>query len=328
MTLVVCPNLAVDRLLSVDAVRPGETMRCRLEGQQAGGKGPNVVRALSALNGTAEGAALLGFVAGHQGRLFELLAAEEHLALEATELAHGETRVSMVVLDLRGGVTRICEHGPAIAGDDAARLVAAVRAHSPNGEEWALVTGAALPGAAAGFYAELIRALRDVGYRVMLDAAGEQLAAGLREHPDLAKVNLAEACSAFGEPDDVCVDERQAPDGELALEGLALCRRMVAAGAHDAIITLGRAGAVGLVAGQEWRVSTPPVRAVNPVGCGDCFTAGLLTAFARGDDDRAALALAAGAGAANAVSLHTADVDSALAAELAGGASVGPPLPE
>ncbi len=91
------------------------------------------------------------------------------------------------------------------------------------------------------------------------------------------------------------------------------------------MLTLGAAGAAGILDGDAWQVATPPVRAVNPVGSGDCFSAGLTLALQRGDGTAAALRLAAAAGAANAVSPYNGDLDPALAAELAGGAAAGPP---
>ena len=71
MTYILCPNLAVDRVLEVDAVQPGGTMRCRALNEQAGGKGANVARALRALGGAQ---LLAGFAAGHNGRLIAELA--------------------------------------------------------------------------------------------------------------------------------------------------------------------------------------------------------------------------------------------------------------
>ncbi|HOU29338.1 MAG TPA: 1-phosphofructokinase family hexose kinase, partial [Thermoleophilia bacterium] len=62
------------------------------------------------------------------------------------------------------------------------------------------------------------------------------------------------------------------------------------------------------------------VRAVNPVGSGDCFADALVLSLQRGDDTAAALRLAAAAGAANAASPFTGDVDPALARELAAAA--------
>lgn len=321
MTLVICPNLAIDRMLAADRVRPGGTTRCRALRTQAGGKGANVARATRALGG--EGL-LTGFAAGRGGRLIVELAHEEGLELEVV-VTDGEARVSTVVLGDDGSVTRLYEFGPEVNGAAEAGLLDLVRARPAGAGEWAVVTGAAPPGVSPGFYAALVGAARDAGYRTLVDATGEQLAGALGERPDLVKVNLAEACSAVGRPEMHCDDEKSATPAQLVAEGLELCRRLLKAGAAGAVLTLGAVGAAAVLDGAEWHAYTGPVKAVNPVGSGDCFAAGLTLTLQRGDDPAAALRLAAGAGAANAASPYNGDVDRALAEELAGGAYAGPP---
>jgi 1-phosphofructokinase family hexose kinase len=329
LTLVVCPNLAIDRVLTAPAMRPGDLTRCCALLQQAGGKGANVARALRLLHGAgAPGGRtrclLLGFAAGHTGRLFAELASEESLAVELVACA-GEMRLSTAVLTDDKSVTRLFECGPEITPRDEETLLAAVTDRQARVGEWAVIDGAVPPGAADDFYAAICRALRGAGYRVLVDATGAQLIACLSACPDFVKVNFAEACSAVGTPRDLCeVDERlSAP--EPGAEGLELARRLVAAGAHDAVVTLGAAGAAGLVGGREWRVQAPPIRARNAVGSGDCFAAALIAGFESGAAIEAALAAAAGVAAASATSPLTAHFDPDLARELAGLACVGPP---
>src|SRR5450830_466892 len=210
MTLVVCPNLAIDRVLAATAVRPGATMRCRALFQQAGSKGANVARALGLLGG---GALLTGFEAGHAGRLFADLAAGEGLEVDLVP-GVGEVRVSTVVLADDGRVTRLYEYGPRIGPAEERALTHAVAAHHAAAGEWALVTGAAPPGAAAGLYAGLVGTLHAGGYHVMVDATEAQLAGALAAGPDFVKVNLDEACTAVGGPSAHCVDASRAPGGE------------------------------------------------------------------------------------------------------------------
>ena len=69
LTLVVCPNLAIDRVLTTAAMRLGELARCHALLQQAGGKGANVLRALRVLRAVhgapgTEQDLLLGCTAG------------------------------------------------------------------------------------------------------------------------------------------------------------------------------------------------------------------------------------------------------------------------
>ena len=235
MTLVICPNLAIDRMIATDAVRPGGMARGRLLRVQAGGKGGNVVRALRALGGDG---LLAGFAAGRGGRVIAELADEEGLELERV-VTGGEARVSTVVLTDDGSVTRLYELGPEVGPADERALLELVGRHVAGPGEWAVVSGAAPPGVSPGFYAALVRAARGAGFRTLVDATGEQLAGALEERPEIVKVNLAEACSAVGEPDAHCQDERDATPEQLAEEGAELSRRLVAAGASSAVVTLG-----------------------------------------------------------------------------------------
>jgi tagatose 6-phosphate kinase len=321
MTLVICPNLAIDRMLSTDTLCPGGISRCRELRTQAGGKGANVLRATRALGGAG---LLAGFAAGRRGALITELARDEGLELDVVVM-DGEARVSTVVLGDDGSVTRIYEAGPVVdvAGEQALTELADRHRAAPG--EWAVVTGAAPPGVSPGFYAALLRSARHAGYRVLVDASGEQLAGALAAQPDLVKVNIAEACTAIGAAGAHCADEEAASSDALAAEALELARRLCAAGAAAAVLTLGAAGAAGVLDGEEWRVASPRVRAVNPVGSGDCFSAGLTLALERGEGAAAALRLAAAAGAANAASPYNGHVDPALMAELAGDGGAGPP---
>ena len=64
-------------------------------------------------------------------------------------------------------------------------------------------------------------------------------------------------------------------------------------------------GAIAFEMGKFWRVRTPPIKSVSAVGSGDAFAAGLAAGRHRAGgtagDPRAALALAAACGAANAM---------------------------
>lgn len=306
MTLAVCPNLAVDRVVRVDRLEPGTTMRAHMLQHQAGGKGANVVRAVKALGGRAE---LVGFAAGDTGRLIGELATAEGLDVLLV-VCGGEARVSTVVLELGGGHTELYEYGPRITADDEKSFVAAVRHQRAGRGEWAVVDGSPPPGASAHFFGSLVDVLHANGYSVLLDATGVQLVNALPARPELAKVNLAEAHTAVGTAGD-----------DLA-GAYAACQGLVAAGAGGAIVTLAADGAVGLIEGRRLRATTEPVEAVNPCGSGDCFAAALLRGLERKDKIEAALAAATGVAAANAASPLTAHFDAKLAAHLTAAATV------
>jgi tagatose 6-phosphate kinase len=70
------------------------------------------------------------------------------------------------------------------------------------------------------------------------------------------------------------------------------------------VLTLGAAGAVAAApSGDVWRIGVPPVPDPKPIGSGDAFSAGLITAIAEGASLERALSRAAAAGTANALRL-------------------------
>jgi 1-phosphofructokinase len=287
VTLVVCPNLAIDRVLLAARLAPGNLHRLRCLQHQAGGKGANVARALRALGGRA---LLVGLAAGSTGRLIGELAAAEGLdvLLLATE---GEARVSNVILESDGRVTELYEHGPEIDAATAVALLETVRAQAAGEDGWAIVDGHAPPGSGPDYYARLVRVLHGGGRRVMIDAAGPQLANALSARPDFVKVNALEACSAVGDPAAprgsgdraggaaaLAADEAGGVDASPAFipadrgecdvvsaslddagriaRGHELCRRLVEAGAGRAAVTIGAAGAVALADGFLYHART------------------------------------------------------------------------
>jgi fructose-1-phosphate kinase PfkB-like protein len=137
--------------------------------------------------------------------------------------------------------------------------------------------------------------------------------------PALAKVNAAEATTLTG----VTVG---AP-GE-AVEAAHALRRRIGGEGHAAAVTYGRDGAV-LVApdGSAWRASLAAAGRY-PVGSGDAFLAGIVTAVDAGEDWPDALAVALGAAAANAELPGAGVLDSTRARTLTAGVVVKPAAAE
>ncbi|MBM3971725.1 MAG: hypothetical protein FJ302_17970, partial [Planctomycetes bacterium] len=65
---------------------------------------------------------------------------------------------------------------------------------------------------------------------------------------------------------------------------------------------------------ERLRYQPPRVNVVNPIGCGDCFTAGLAWALQRGEDMPAAIRAGIAAAAQNAEQLLPARLDAKLVA--------------
>jgi 1-phosphofructokinase family hexose kinase len=286
MIVCVAANPSVDKLFEVERVEVGAIHRPTAFTQVPGGKGLNCARAAHALGADA---IATGILAGHAGRwVEEALAAEGVTARFAW--AEGETRASLSVADASGrGLTEFYERGTDIGPHGWARLEDVVRELCSRAS-WTTLSGNIPLGAPADAYARLTGIARDAGVRVALDARDEALARGLEAAPALVKVNDEEAGALLqgsirseAEAIDAVREIRSRIDGDGA-----------------AIVTRGADGAVVATPGDEALRARLFERGPYPVGSGDAFLGGLVTALERRDEWPAALRLALGAAAANA----------------------------
>jgi fructose-1-phosphate kinase PfkB-like protein len=86
-------------------------------------------------------------------------------------------------------------------------------------------------------------------------------------------------------------------------------KKLLDLGAQNAVITLGADGAIASDGTHFWRIKPPAVKAVNSVGSGDAFTAGLAAALVDGAPLPDACRLGAACGAANALTLMAGELD-------------------
>jgi 1-phosphofructokinase family hexose kinase len=262
---------SIDKLFEVDRIVPGAIHRPSGYLQVAGGKGLNAARAAATLGAEVRAVTLL---AGHAGRWIAEELEREGIASEIV-WTPGESRASLSVADRETeGMTEFYEDGTPVDKDGWRRFVAAVEAASVDAG-WLTISGALPPGAPAGGYAQLRCACQ-----IAADTVAER-----PDHAALVKVNAAEAAILTG-LDTSDVDGAVSAARALAEDGAAA-------------VTRGPLGAVLVVGGEAFSGhidATGPY----PVGSGDSFLGGMVTARERGADWHAALALALGAAAANA----------------------------
>ena len=83
-----------------------------------------------------------------------------------------------------------------------------------------------------------------------------------------------------------------------------LCER----GAQRVVVTAGKEPALAFDGRSFWRVQAPRIDAVNPIGSGDAFTAGLVWRLLRGEDLGEACRWGSATGAANALTMMAGEV--------------------
>jgi 1-phosphofructokinase family hexose kinase len=310
--VIVCvaANPSIDKLFEVDRIRIGEIHRPNAFVPVPGGKGLNVARAAHALGADVHAT---GILAGHAGRwLEEAFAAEGVTATFAW--TEGETRASLSVADEETkGLTEFYERGDDIGPRGWERLEEVVRGLLSEAG-WITVSGNLPPGAPEDGYARLLGFARDAGVRTALDAREAALERGVAARPSLVKVNVEEA--------GWLLRTELATQAECRAASLEIRSRLDGDGV--AIVTRGADGAV--VAMPDGAVLAGRLYAEGPypVGSGDAFLAGLVTALDRGDAWNDAIALALGAATANAELPGAGRLDPERALRLAETAEVRP----
>lgn len=302
-------NPSVDKLFEVDELRAGEIHRPCAFLALPGGKGLHVAQVAIALGAPAMAT---GILAGHTGRwVAEALAAEGVPASFAW--GAGETRSSLSVADrATGRLTEFYEDGVPARTEDWSALVAIVE-ELLGRASWLALAGSLPAAADVEGYPRLLALARAAGVRTALDSRGEALERAIEAGPELVKINCHEAAELLGRP-------------VAGVDGAALAARELRARAggdgHAAAVTLGEEGAV-LVdpVGEAWH-GTVQARGRYPVGSGDAFLGGLLTALSAGEGWAEAAALALGAAVANAETPGAGRLDPGRARELAASATM------
>ena len=132
----------------------------------------------------------------------------------------------------------------------------------------------------------------------MVDAQGAALFEALKAKPGLVKPNRAELAATVG---------RELKDETAVRSAMReLCER----GAQRVVVTSGKNPALAFDGQRWWRVHAPRIDAVNPIGSGDAFAAGLVWRLLRGEDLGEACRWAGAAGAANALTVQAGEVHS------------------
>ena len=309
--MIVClaANPSIDRLFEVERLVKGDIHRPAGFVQVAGGKGLNVARAAHALGADVAAIALLR---GHGGRWLQEALEAEGVRGEFV-WTHGESRSSLSVADREtAGLTEFYEHG-AVAPEAAwVELTHAAIARCAAGD-WLTISGSLPRGAPDEGYRDLIEEARGAGVRVALDADGERLRLALGAGPDVVKVNVAEAGALLDVP------TARRDDSLIAASKL---RDLAGGDGHAGIVTRGSHGVMLAAPDGSLYEGVLYVRGRYPVGSGDSFLAGLVTALDAGGSWEDALRLALGAGAANAELPGAARLEPSRARALAAEADV------
>jgi len=273
--------------LTLDAVNRAVTT---LDG--AAGKSINVAKVLRSLGEQPVAVGFLGGDRGQQVRAALQSAGVEHEFINVAP----QTRQCITVIDRSAGThTELVEESRPVTPPDYDQLLAIIRRRIHTARV-VVMSGTITPGGPVDFYFRCTEWAREAGALPILDAQGPPLLEALKAGPALVKPNRPELAATVG----------QEIINEAALKSAmrTLCER----GAGSVVVTAGKDPALAFDGRSFWRINSPRIQAVNPIGSGDSFTAGLVARLMRGDDLGEACRWGAAAGAANALTLQAGEV--------------------
>ncbi|WP_166972990.1 1-phosphofructokinase family hexose kinase [Brevibacterium atlanticum] len=194
MILTLTANPSLDRTIELAGpVLRGQVQRAVWAGQQPGGKGVNVSRAVA-----SAGRSTRAVLPGDAGD--PVLS-----GLDAIGLAHDSVptgapiRSNITVTEPDGTTTKINEPGSCLSPETQTELLDLVAALATDAD-WVVLAGSLPPGVDDDFYARAIAVIRTLPQppSIAVDTSGAPLAAALKQSPDLIKPNAEELAELLG----------------------------------------------------------------------------------------------------------------------------------
>ena len=295
MILCLGTTPAVQRVMRFRRLALGAVNRAAVTLDGIGGKSFNVAKVLHALG---ERALVVAFLGGERGALLRALLAERGIELDCVEVGASTRQCVTVVDESSGEVTELVEESRPVARANYDSLMETVRRRV--GQCRAVVmSGTLAPGGGEDFYAQCVGAARAGGVVAVVDAQGPALAHALEAAPHVVKPNRIELAATL---------RRDLPDEAAVCDAM---RELRERGARRVVVTAGPGPTLAYDGRTFWRITAPPVTAVNPIGAGDAFTAGMVQGLLRGAGLDEACRRGSAAGSASALKLMVAEVDGA-----------------
>lgn len=284
MIYTVTFNPALDYVVWMDQLRPGQINRTASEEIQCGGKGINVSTVLTALG--VENIAL-GFLAGFTGRALEEGLRSQGIRTDFIWLPEGLTRINVKV---KGGAeTEINGQGPAV-GPVALRALQD-KLNRLEAGDFLVISGSVPAALSHDVYEQILARLEDRGIQFVVDTTRDLLCSALPYHPFLIKPNSLELGELFGRTLENDEDIR------------ACAMELQAKGARNVLVSMAGDGSLLLdERGGCHRLGVPKGTVRNSVGAGDSMVAGFLAGWLETGDYAYAQRLGAAAGSATAFS--------------------------
>lgn len=296
-------NPAIDRILYMDTFERGETSRINRYSETIGGKATHVSINLNLMG---ESTKAFGIVHGYSGRrVIDMLESYNRIETHFMHIDSGEnTRTNYLLVENNGTSSLLSEKGPSLSDAAISDLIDILKVHLRPNDAF-VIAGDASNCTDPDVYGKIVDALSSLNLRIYLDASGIYLRTCLPHSLHLIKPNLLELSVLCGR--EVTCQQDDVID---AIKQLSQYSIPIVA------VSLGKNGSIVKYMDRYYSISPPKVKAINTVGCGDCYFAGLIYGLENQFSFEKTLRFATATSAATAIHPLSVGFDSELAKKL------------
>ena len=294
MIITITLNPAIDKTVEIENFMTGTVNRVISTRLDAGGKGINVSKVVSSLNGKSKAMGILGRTNGSF--------IKDYLDISGIDneffFIEGETRTNLKISDpIKKSNTDINEAGPKVLGKHIEQLKQMV---FKNVERTSILvfSGSVPKGVNKSIYAEWIKTAKQFGAKTILDADDELLKYGIEAGPYLVKPNIHELEKLAG--------KRLQSNREIEEFARSL---MADFGIEIIAVSLGEKGAIFLNKEASIFAEGIKVNVKSTVGAGDSMVGALAHTIDMGCSFEETVKLAMASGTANVMTSGTQPAD-------------------
>lgn len=258
MILVLNLNPSLDKIYTVNKLIYGGVVRTFNVNNTAGGKGIHVANVCKILR---EDCIVTGFIGGHTGQFITDTLNKKQIIHDFIHV-QGETRTCINIATSDGKQTEILEPGPTISEKEIDLFLKKYQKLIKRAD--IIVASGSLPNNIPyNFYGKLAEIANTSNKKFLLDTSGQTLKKSLSYKPYFIKPNKDELETLSG--------KKIANINDAFLEIEKFCQL----GIKMPIISLGKEGAIVGYKNNIYHAIPPKYKAVNAVGSGDAFVAGI-----------------------------------------------------
>ena len=288
MILVLNLNASVDKKYRMNNLSKGLVMRANDVHNTPGGKGIHVANVINILK---EACIATGFLGGKTGEFIESKLKDYNINQDFVKI-QGDTRECLAIITDDLVQTEILEPGPIVTNEEQNKFLDKYQSLIKNCN--IIVASGSVPkNIPKNFYKTLIEIAKTHNKKFLLDTSGDLLKEGLEAKPFFIKPNK---------------DEIEALTGRKILsvnDAIDEIKEFHKKGIDLVVISLGKDGSIAGFNGKFYKVTVPKVNAINPVGSGDSYVAGIAIGLQKNLSIENILKYASACGTANAMEEET-----------------------